>query len=252
MSEVLTHLDRGVATVTLNRAERRNALTIATATLLDQTLRSLDADQDVRCIVLTGAGTAFCSGDDMAQWDAEEMSTALERFAAGEPEIAVPLAAFVDAATPIVAAVNGAALGAGMDLALLCDLRVASTDAYFAQSYVKHGLTPYIGGLWWLPRLVGPALAAELLYTGRKLDAAEALACGLVSRVVEPQQLSADAAALAAAIADRPRSATRAIKEGLRRAADATYGDLGELAGWASRTLADRFTELRTQAEERS
>jgi enoyl-CoA hydratase/carnithine racemase len=250
MTEVVTDLNQGIATVTLNRPTRRNALTIAAATLLDQTLRTLDADPEVHCMVVIGAGPAFCSGDDMGQWDTEELSDFLGSFAVDPPQIPMPLAALVDCGTPVIAAVNGAALGAGMDLALLCDLRIASTEAYFAQTYVRYGLSAHIGGLWRLPQLVGPALAAELLYTGRRLSAVEALTCGLVSRVVQPDELMASARELAQAIAESPPSAVRAIKEGLRRAANTKHGELAELAGWASRALVSRLGELTAHPKE--
>lgn len=207
-----------VATLTLNRPERLNALgDTLREDLLDAILKCGD-DDGVGAIVITGAGRGFCSGGDV-----KSMS---ERDQAGQStttaEALGPLRdrcilAMRDCPKPIIAAVNGAAAGAGMNLALACDIRIASATARFSQAFVKRGLPPDWGGSWFLPRVVGMAKACELIFTGDTIDAAEALRLGIVNSVAAPEALMDEAHALARRIAAGPPVALRLAKRAIYR-----------------------------------
>jgi enoyl-CoA hydratase/carnithine racemase len=236
MSEsVLWEVEAGVATITLNRPERRNALNFEAYDALEGALRRAVTDDDVRCVIVTGADPAFCSGDDV-----REIMVA-PRPAAERPSSPVirhrptPAAmAALECDKPMIAAVNGPAMGWGMELALYADIRIASERASFAELFIKRGLVCDVGGFYRLPQIVGPAKAAELLFTGDPIDAAEAARVGLVREVTPHGDLLARARALAGRIAVNPPLALRYMKEGLRRG---TYGDPRELGSWAIETI---------------
>jgi len=184
----------GYAVVRLNRPERLNALTHALVQDLHVELAALDADPTVRAVVLTGEGRAFCSGADLGGGpsDAEDVIRRLYN----------PLITqLTSMATPVIAAVNGVAAGAGFSLALAADLRLASENASFALSFVKVGLVPDAGATWLLPRAVGSTRAAEIALLGRKVTAAQALEWGLVNEVVSPDDLHKRAREVAAELA---------------------------------------------------
>ncbi len=222
-----------VAVITLNRPEQRNALNFDAYDRLERAFRQAVRDPDARCVIVTGADPAFCSGDDVRE------------IMAG-PKLAIPppptvrhaptpaAMAALECDKPVIAAVNGAAVGWGMELALYADIRIASEKAKFAELFIKRGLTCDVGGFYRLPAIVGPAKAAELLFTGDVIDAEEALRIGLVREVTPHAELMDRARALAARIACNPPLALRYMKEGLRRAA---YGDPRELGGWAIETI---------------
>src|SRR5262245_3691602 len=206
----------GIATLTLNRPDRLNALGgTLRDDLFDAVTRSA-ADPEVRVMVVTGAGKGFCSGGDvkaMGEAKAGQRERPLiEKIA---PSRDRTLLAMREAPQPIIAAVNGAAAGAGMNLALGCDVRIASTAAKFAQAFVKRGLHPDWGGTYFLPRIVGTAKACELIFTGEVIDAAEALRLGIVSAVHQPEDLMPAAHALARKIADGPPIAIRLAKRAI-------------------------------------
>jgi enoyl-CoA hydratase len=193
-----------------------------------------------RCLVVTGADPAFCSGDDVRQvmgGGAEgkaPLSTA-ERT----PRLTPAADALLHCDLPVVAAVNGAAVGWGMELAMMADIRVASERAKFGELFVLRGLVSDVAGIGRLAQLVGRERAAELLFTGDVIDAASAHTAGLVSRVVAHDDLLPTAHALAARIAANPPLAVQQLKAGLRRAVDPDWHDLG---AWVSATLANLFT----------
>jgi enoyl-CoA hydratase/carnithine racemase len=229
----------GVAQITLNRPEQRNALNPEAYRQLEAAFRAAQADPAVRCILLTGTDPAFCSGDDVKEIMA---GPARESTVASLKQVrprATPAAiAVLECDRPVIAAVNGAAVGWGMDLTLFCDIRIASERAKFGELFVKRGLVSDLGGLLRLPEIVGPAKAAELLFTGDVIDAKEAERIGLVSQVVPHDSLLPTARALADKIAANPPLALRYLKEGLRRARGA---DPHELGSWISQTLATLF-----------
>lgn len=218
----------GVATITLNRPDQRNALNFKAYDELETCFRAATADPEVRCVVVTGADPAFCSGDDV-----REIMAGPKREPSAPPVTHPPTPAAIAALEcdkPVIAAVNGAAVGWGMELALFADIRIASEKARFAELFVKRGLVCDVGGFYRLPAIVGPAKAAELLFTGDVIDAAEALRIGLVTEVTPHAELMPRAMALAGRIAANPPLALRYMKVGLARTA---YGDPREIGSWA-------------------
>lgn len=237
---VRTNLSDGVATVTLDRPKVRNALNFEAYRQLEEAFRRAQRDPAVRCIVLTGTDPAFCSGDDVREIMAGPARDAtVERLRDVRPQPTPAAMAVLDCDRPVIAAVNGAAVGWGMDLTLFCDIRIASERARFGELFIKRGLISDIGGLGRLPDIVGPSRAAELLFTGDVIDAKQALDIGLVSRCVPHDQLLPAAHELAGRIAANPPLALRYMKEGLRRARS---GDLRELGSYVGQTLGYLFT----------
>src|ERR1700676_3557190 len=192
----------GVAMLTLNRPERGNGVVPEMARDMLDVLETLEQDGTVRVLVLTGAGQQFCAGADLVEFQryiAEQLPINHEPYNA---RVLWPVTQrLVGCRLPVIAAVNGGATAGGLDLALACDMRIASTRAKMGETYIKLGLNPGNGGTYFLPRLVGSGLAAELALTGDVLDAQRALEIGLVNRVVEPDVLLTEATALAARIA---------------------------------------------------
>jgi enoyl-CoA hydratase/carnithine racemase len=226
---VRTEVADHVATITLNRPERRNALNYQAYDELEGALRAASDDPEVRCVIVTGADPAFCSGDDVAEIMAGPKAVSSAPVPS-EPRPTPAAMAALECAKPLIAAVNGAAVGWGMELALFADIRLASERARFGELFVKRGLVCDVGGFYRLPAVVGPAKASELLFTGEIFDAAEALRIGLVSEVMAHEGLLPRARALACAIAANPPLAVQALKAGLARTA---YGDPREIGAWA-------------------
>lgn len=221
---LLFEQDGHVATLTINMPEQRNALVgDELYGLFEEYCARVQRDLSARCLILTGAGTAFSAGGNVKQMRDRE------GIFAGDPgEVRgnydrsiqrIPRALW-ELEVPTIAAVNGAAIGAGCDLACMCDIRVASEDAIFAESFVKLGIVPGAGGAWLLPRVVGLSRACELAFTGDTIDARQALAHGLVSQVVPADRLLDAARELAGRIAANPPQALRwtkrLIREGLQ------------------------------------
>jgi len=213
---LLYEVKDGIATLTLNRPERLNALGDTLREDLHDAVERASDDPEVRVMIVTGAGKGFCSGGDVkAMSERKERGSGrplMEKVAPGRD---LTVLALRDAPRPIIAAVNGAAAGAGMNLALACDMRLASTAAKFAQAFVRRGLHPDWGGTYFLPRVVGTAKAAELIFTGEVIDAQEALRLGIVSAVHAPEELMPAALALARKIADGPPIAIRLAKRAI-------------------------------------
>lgn len=211
-----------VVTLTLNRPATRNAISAPEViAALETTVDEVNADQDVRAVIVTGAGSAFSSGGNVKHMQARQgmfdgsPAQLRQRYRHGIQRI--PLALY-HCEAPTIAAVNGPAIGAGCDLALMCDIRIASTTAVFAESFVKLGIVPGDGGAWFLPNAVGSSRAAEMAFTGDPVDAGTALRWGLVSSVVEPGDLLTAAGELARRIAANPPQALRLTKALLREA----------------------------------
>lgn len=222
-----------VLTLTMSQPETRNALTGNTAVQeFVEACADISADRTVRVVILTGDGSVFSSGGNvkhMQRYLQQQFSPEAirEEYRAGIQRL--PKALY-NLDVPIIAAVNGAAIGAGLDLACMCDIRIASEKATFAESFVKIGIVPGDGGAWLLPRTVGRSKAAEMAFTGETLDAQEAFACGLVSRVVRADALLDTTLALAARIASNPGSALRMTKRLLREGERATFEALLEIS----------------------
>jgi enoyl-CoA hydratase len=207
----------GVALLTLNRPEHGNGVVPEMARDLMLALSELETDTAVRVLVLTGAGKQFCAGADLHAFKhylQERLSIEQEPFNA---RVLFPVTQrLVACPMPVIAAINGGATAGGLDLALACDIRIASTRAKLGETYINLGLPPGNGGSYFLPRLVGSGVAAELALTGELVDGERALALGLVNRVVEPSSLLDEAVALAARIAAKPARALEATKQALR------------------------------------
>jgi 2-(1,2-epoxy-1,2-dihydrophenyl)acetyl-CoA isomerase len=215
---VLYDLTDGVATITLNRPDAMNSLTVEMKVALRTAVHQAAGDAAVRAVILTGSGRAFCAGQDLREHadnlaadrgldgTVREHYNPIVRAIAGMPK-------------PVIAAVNGVAAGAGASLTFACDLRVASEKASFATAFTKIGLAPDSGMSWTLPRLVGQARAAELLLLAEPVKADEALRLGLVHQVVPADELNATVRALAGRLATGPTAAYGAVKEALEYAA---------------------------------
>jgi len=215
--QVLCHVEERVAVVTLNRPEARNALTVPMKEALHSLLPALGDDPGVGCVLLTGAGGAFCAGGDtkvMAEGppaDREERVRILRR------EHEVP-AAIHRLAKPVIAALPGPAAGAGFALALACDLRILAAGAFVTTAYARLGLSGDYGASWFLTHLVGTAKARELMFSAGRLDAESCLRLGLANRVVPDAELPKAAVEWAREIAAGPPVALRFMKENLNRA----------------------------------
>lgn len=226
--------DGAVATLTLNDPDRRNALsTQAQWDAVVAACERIRRDPDVRCVILTGAGSAFCAGGNVKDMKDKTGIAAGSPYAIREGYRAgiqrIPLALY-ELDVPTIAAVNGPAIGAGCDLACMCDIRIAGDRARFAESFVKLGIIPGDGGAWLLPRAVGMSKACEMAFTGDAIDAQEALACGLVSKVVPGERLMDEARALAARIAANPGPALRMAKRLMREGQHMRLDSLLELS----------------------
>jgi 2-(1,2-epoxy-1,2-dihydrophenyl)acetyl-CoA isomerase len=212
---ILCETNESVLRITLNRPDKLNALTDVMLQELRDAFAKAAGDRTTRCVLLTGAGKGFCPGQDLA--NVQEMSRG------GKPDYGEhvrnnynPLIlAMTRLPKPIIAAINGVAAGAGMSLAMACDVRIASDKASFLQAFINIGLVPDSGSTWFLPRLVGRQRALDLMLSGRKLSAAEALEWGLVNQVVGHEQLMNEAAKVAAHYAVAPTFAIGQLKRNL-------------------------------------
>ena len=212
---VTTELSGLIATITLNRPDKLNAFS---GTMREELLDALvvaEHDADCRVVVITGARRAFCAGGDvdfMSGLQREGNVAAFQKLLDAGRDVILQIATMEK---PVIASINGVAAGAGCNLALACDYRIASDAAKLGETFVKIGLHPDWGGTWLLPRLVGRSRAAELLLTGRIVDADEALAIGIVDRVVPAAELGVETAKLAQSIANAPPIAVAGIKRAL-------------------------------------
>jgi enoyl-CoA hydratase/carnithine racemase len=225
--QVKSHICR----ITLNRPARRNALNRRAYDEIEAAFLTANADPEVRCVIVTGADPSFCSGEDVKEMMTGEDAPRAPRVKF-EPTPAAM--AVIECDKPVIAAVNGPAVGWGMELALYADIRIASEKAIFAELFIKRGLVCDVGGFWKLPQLVGQAKAAELLFTGEPVNAKEAVRIGLASQITAHQDVVRAAEHLAGRIAANPPLALVAMKQGLRRAAP---GDPRELGAWAIETI---------------
>lgn len=223
-----------VVTLTLNLPDLRNAISdLPMIEALSEALIAADRDESVRVVILTGAGKAFSSGGNIKQMgeggglaDSVPNRTRLN-YRCGIQQL--PLL-FESLEVPVIAAINGPAIGAGCDLACMCDIRIAAESARFAESFVKVGIVPGDGGAWLLPRVIGFSKASEMALTGDMIDAREALAIGLVSKVVPDGDLLTAAAAMADRIAANPPHATRLTRRLLREASSMSLAQTLELS----------------------
>lgn len=226
--EVLFDLRDGIATITLNAPERMNTISAPMLEAISQRLLEADREPEARCVVLTGAGRAFCAGLDLsAQSKAESgslgnLSTGTKP--PGEFDLRdAPPVVLHNLDTPTVCVLNGGAAGYGLDLALGCDIRIAAESAKLNSGFAKRGVLPESGGTWLLPRMVGYAKAAEIAFRGRTLTATESLDLGLLNHVVPDAELVDFATGIAGEIAANAPLAVRAIKRMMRAAETETF-----------------------------
>ena len=226
--QLLCTLERGVATITLNRPGKRNALSDTLTPALRQVLLDLDSDPRCGAVVLTGAGQAFCAGGDVSGMKVgsanpdplDAMRTpddAVRRLSIRQETLTLRIH---ELSKPTIAAIPGPAAGAGLSIALACDLRVMADTAFITTAFANIGLSGDYGCSWFLTRLLGPSRAKELMMTARRLEAAECLSLGLANRIVAFDALPSASAELAQTIADGPRTALRLMKENVNRAVD--------------------------------
>ncbi|MDP2948454.1 MAG: enoyl-CoA hydratase-related protein [Chloroflexota bacterium] len=225
----------GIATITLNRPERMNAFTNRMLEEWATALADARDDDDVRVVVVTGAGLGFCSGMDVREteagrglWDPQASLAQRRHFLRDSVHRVPRTVATLD--KPYIAAVNGAAVGAGMDMASMCDIRIAADSARFSMAYVRMGLIPGDGGCYFLPRIVGLAKAVELIWTGDIIDAQEALRIGYVSQVVAADQLMQHTREFALRLARGPAVAIQAAKRLVYRSLETNLNHALELA----------------------
>jgi enoyl-CoA hydratase/carnithine racemase len=214
---VLHRTEGHIAIITLNRPQAKNAFSLEMIAKWRQFLEESRTDKAVRVIIITGSGDTFCSGANIRDLaEGKLRSWEMKRFLwEGVQRIALTLE---DLDKPVIAAINGAAMGAGLDMALMCDLRICSEKAKFAETYILMGVAPGDGGAYFLPRLVGIGKALELLLTGESLTPAEALSIGLVNRVVPHDRLMEEAMDLAEKIASKPPLAVTITKRAVYQA----------------------------------
>jgi enoyl-CoA hydratase/carnithine racemase len=259
MSQELLFEKRGaIAVITINRPERRNPLgQPGDGDWFEATATAINADMNIRCAILTAAGTAFSAGGDLKAMRersgefAGSPADLAERYRNGIHKI---IRSLWTLEVPLIAAVNGPAIGLGNDVACLADVRIAAESARFGATFLKVGLVPGDGGAWILPRIVGLSRAAELLFSARVLDASEALAWGLASRVVPDIELSEEAHRIAAEIAAQPPQVLRMTKRLLRASLSADLNTIMELSAAmqaAAHSTADHREALEAFFEKR-
>jgi 2-(1,2-epoxy-1,2-dihydrophenyl)acetyl-CoA isomerase len=232
--DLLEDVKDGVAVLTMNRPDRLNALSWAMLDAMLEALPRLAANAEVGVVILTGAGRGFCAGGDV-----KAMAEGLEAEGDTLEQRAQSLRARMETSRwlhempkPTIAMVRGAAAGAGLSLAMACDMRIASENARFATAFARVGYSGDFGGSYYLTQLVGTAKARELYYTAEILDAKQALALGLVNRVVPDGDLETQTRALAERLARGPRVALRYMKRNMNAAESGTLGELLDLEAW--------------------
>lgn len=258
MPDFLIYEQQGpVVTLTMNQPEQRNPLTGNTAVAEFLTaIERIEADASVRCVILTANGPSFSAGGDIREMKRQASPQVSEMAIRQEYRSGIqrlPLALF-NLEVPVIAAVNGHAMGAGLDLACMCDVRIASDQAKFAESFVKIGIIPGDGGAWLLPRIIGLSRASELGFTGDVIDAQQALAWNLVSRVVPANQLMEAAHELAGRITANAshalRLTKRLIREGMHSRLD-TVLELSAVFQAVSHKTADHSEAVNAFLEKR-
>lgn len=223
---LLVSREDGVGSVTINRPDKLNAFAGRMRQDMGDALRELVSDDQVRVIVITGAGRAFCAGADISYMkqllETKDWKNAADLVEAGRTVVTT----IRETSKPVIASVNGAAAGGGANLALACDLRIASDQASIGQTFNRIGLAPDWGGTYFLPRLVGPSKALELFFSADMVDAREAHRIGLFNKVVPHDQLQAETRALARSLAAKPPLALARAKQAVYRSGDRSLGEM--------------------------
>jgi 2-(1,2-epoxy-1,2-dihydrophenyl)acetyl-CoA isomerase len=250
---LLIERDEHVVTLTLNRPDRLNAMNAEMRTMFTDALDEMESDPGVRAVILTGAGRGFCAGGDVGAMTpaADGAAPQLRPLSDYGGSLSKAIRAF---SRPVIAAVNGPAAGAGLDIALACDIRIASSAGRFATSFVRIGLVPDGGGMYLLPRVVGVQRACELIFSGRTFGADEALQYGVVLEVSEPADLLSRANAIAATFSANAPLALQLAKSGIYRAQESGFAESFDHVSFAQTYLqhtADHAEGIRAFVEKR-
>ncbi len=230
---VMVHVHDGVGLIQLNRPDKMNAIGALTRRQLGEAIKQAERDDAVRVVVLTGSGRAFCSGADVTEMVAgagmrtpEDVGNVLRN------EYMPMLTRLRTMPKPVIAAMNGPAVGIGASYALACDIRIATPDAYLMEAFVNIGLAPDGGVSWLLPRLVGTGVAYEMFFTGKPLSAADAHRLGVINRIVPAEKLEAEVRELAAQLAAQPKQAMAAAKRAVNHALESSYEEALEFESY--------------------
>jgi 2-(1,2-epoxy-1,2-dihydrophenyl)acetyl-CoA isomerase len=222
-----------VAWIRLNRPEKMNAIGALTRRQLADAIKQAERDDAVRVVVLTGSGRAFCSGADVTEMVGDgQMRTPEDVGNVLRDEYMPMLTRLRTMPKPVIAAMNGPAVGIGASYALACDIRIAVPDAYLLEAFVNIGLSPDGGVSWLLPRLAGTAVAYEMFFTGKPLAAADAHRLGIINRVVPPERLEADVREMANHLVSQPRQAMAAAKRAVNHALESSYEEALEFESY--------------------
>lgn len=230
---VQVHVHDGVGMIRLNRPEKMNAIGALTRKQLGEAIKQAERDDAVRVVVLTGSGRAFCSGADVTEMsNSGGMHTPEDVGNILRNEYMPMLTRLRTMPKPVIAAMNGPAVGIGASYALACDIRIATPEAYLMEAFVNIGLAPDGGVSWLLPRLIGTGVAYEMFFTGKALPAADALRLGAINRIVPADQLESEVRALATLLAGQPRQAMAAAKRAVNHALDSSYEEALEFESY--------------------
>jgi 2-(1,2-epoxy-1,2-dihydrophenyl)acetyl-CoA isomerase len=236
---VVVHVHDGVGLIQLNRPEKMNAIGALTRKQLGDAIKQVERDENVRVVVLTGSGRAFCSGADVTEMardggmrSPEDVGNVLRN------EYMPMLTRLRTMPKPVIAAMNGPAVGIGASYALACDIRIATPEAYILEAFINIGLGPDGGVTWLLPRLCGTGIAYEMFFTGKPLAAADAHRLGVINRLVPADRLEAEVRELAGHLASQPRQAMAAAKRAVNHALESTYEEAVEFESYLQETQA--------------
>ena len=230
---VMVHVHDGVGLIQLNRPEKMNAIGALTRRQLGDAIKQAERDDAVRVVVLTGSGRAFCSGADVSEMTGGGgMRTPKDVGDVLRDEYMPMLTRLRTMPKPVIAAMNGPAVGIGASYALACDIRIATPEAYLMEAFINIGLAPDGGVSWLLPRLVGTGVAYEMFFTGQALSAADAHRLGAINRIVPADQLEAEVRALATQLAAQPRQALAAAKRAVLHALESGYEEALEFESY--------------------
>src|ERR1700704_207739 len=238
---VAVHVHDGVGLIQLNRPEKMNAIGALTRKQLGDAIKQVERDDAVRVVVLTGSGRAFCSGADVTEMAQDGgMRTPEDVGNVLRNEYMPMLTRLRTMPKPVIAAMNGPAVGIGASYALACDIRIATPEAYILEAFVNIGLAPDGGVSWLLPRLAGTGIAYEMFFTGKPLQAADAHRLGVINRIVPAEELEAEVRELAGQLAAQPKQAMAAAKRAVNHALESSYEEALEFESYLQGAQAAR------------
>ncbi|HEX7264121.1 MAG TPA: enoyl-CoA hydratase [Candidatus Dormibacteraeota bacterium] len=230
---IKVHVENGVGLIQLNRPEKMNAIGAVTRKQLSEAIKQVERDDDVRVVVLTGSGRAFCSGADVTEMAQEGGMRSPEDVGNVLRNEYMPmLTRLRTMPKPVIAAMNGPAVGIGASYALACDIRIAVPEAYLLEAFVNIGLAPDGGVSWLLPRMAGTGVAYEMFFTGKPLSATDAHRLGIINRLVPADRLEAEVRELAAQLVSQPRQAMAAAKRAVNHALESSYEEALEFESY--------------------